>query len=194
MDEGMPSARRLIVVALIAAALLLALVIAMGGTTLPSPTSGAITTPPTSAPAPTSAPQTQPAGAVKGTVTATAQHLSGHTWRFRYVVHNTGKVPIAGFEINTATSNLFNIKGPAWNVFGSGVCKGNNPGLLVYWSTNSGATDHIAPDGTASFSFEVNTTGPTSAGYSLSYGTAAPQFGQTKVPEGSSLPATGPCK
>jgi hypothetical protein len=190
----MPSTRRLIVVALVAAAILLALVIAMGGTTLPSPTAGAITSPPTSAPsaAPTGGP-TQPSGAVKGTVTVSVRHVSRHTWHFIYAVRNAGKVPIAGFELNAASSNLFHIKGPAWNVFGSGVCKGNNPGLLVYWSTTSGATNHISPGHSARFSFDVNTSGPISMAYSLSYGTSAPQFGQTKGPAGSTLPASGPC-
>lgn len=121
------------------------------------------------------------------------QHLSGHTYKFQYTVHDTGSTPIAGFQINGPKANLFHLAGPGWHPFGSGVCNGNNPNLLVYWSTTTGAANQISPGKTARFSFEVNTTGQIGATYAVSYSTSAAQFGHTQGPAGSTLPTTGPC-
>lgn len=167
----------------------------MGTVTFSSPGSVAsvtvapATTGPTAAP-PTAAPAS---GSVKGSVSVTVRRLSGHTYQFRYTIRDTGSTPIAGFQINGPRANLFHLVGPGWHAFGSGVCNGNNPNLLVYWSTNAAAGNQIPPGKSAHFGFEVNTTGQIGATYAISYGTAAAQFGHTQAPAASSLPASGPC-
>jgi hypothetical protein len=184
--------RRLIAAIIIAAAILFAVIIGMGTVTFSSPGSvGSVTVPPQTAIAPTAAP---PQGSVQGTVSVSVQRLSGHTFRFRYTVRDTGRTPIAGFQLNGAKANLFHLVDPGWNPFGSGVCNGNNGTLLIYWSTSTGAANQIAPGHSAHFGFDVNTTGQSSATYAVSYAKAAAQFGSTKGPAGSSLPASGPCK
>ncbi|HZU12426.1 MAG TPA: hypothetical protein VFB58_06270 [Chloroflexota bacterium] len=188
MEEHLPSTRRLIVVALIAAAVLFGLVIAMGGVTITSPSSIAVVTVlPTPKTAP---PTTQPTGQVKGRVTLSVQRLAAGTWRFRYTVHDTGTLPIAGFQVNGPTANLYHIVNPGWIFFGSGVCGQKHPGLLIYWSTNS---TPIEPGKAATFGFDVKTRGTIHAIYSVSYGTSAPEFGSTRGPAASSIPAAGSC-
>lgn len=124
----------------------------------------------------------------------TVKHLSGHTYRFTYTVHDLGKTPIAGFQINGDKANLFHLVNSGWGPFGSGVCNGNHPNLLVYWSTSATANNQIKPGGSRSFGFDVNTTGQIPGTYAISYGTAAAQFGSTQRPAASSLPTTGPCQ
>jgi hypothetical protein len=184
---------RLVAVALVAGAILVALVIATGGGSAGPSGSSAPPAAPTAAPAP----PTQPAvaGAVKGTVRVQARHLHGSTWQFVYTVRNTGKVPIAGFQLNAARSNLFTIRGLTdWTFFGGGVCGGPQPTVLIYWSTGAVVGSTIAPNGSGQFSFQVNTSGPAPVGFSLSYQTATPFFGTVQGPRPSTLKASGPCK
>ena len=194
MTEPLQNKQRLIVVAVLAGAILLALVLASGGgTSLPGsgssePTAAVPTAVISTA---TAAPAENP---VQGLVTVSYKHLKGHTWRFLYTVRNTGKTAIAGFQLNGPRANLFHIKGSGWNYFGSGVCGGNNPGLLIYWSTNSAAPDVIRQGQSRQFGFDVNAGTPVTSVYSLSYGTARPQFGKVQAPSGSSLNASGSCR
>jgi hypothetical protein len=178
--------------------LLIAIVIGMGTVTFGSPGSVAsVTVPPALAPTVTAQPAaTAPpaSGAVKGTVTVSVKHLKGHTYRFSYTVHDVGKTPIAGFQINGPQANLFHLVNSGWGAFGSGVCGGNHPDLLVYWSTSDSANNLINPGKSRTFGFDVNTSGQIDGTYAVSYGTAAAQFGQTKRPTASSLPTTGPCQ
>lgn len=195
MNDGLPSKRRLIAVAIVSVAILLAIVLLTGNQTLSSP-SGApqVTALPATA-APTSA-STSPASApVKGAVTVTVKHVKGHTWRFRYALHATGTTPVGGFQLTGPTAHLFRVSGPAsWSYYGNGACGSKGPaGLLIYWSTN-GATAAVPPGKSATFSFEVNTSGPVTGSYALSYGTSSPQFGQTRTPAASNLAISGPCK
>jgi len=183
---------RLIAVVAIAAGILIAIVIGMGTVTFSSPNNvPSVTAEP--AASPTAAPPAA-AGSVKGSVTVSVHHLSGHTYRFLYTVRDTGKTPIAGFQINGNQANLFNVKGPGWNVFGNGICNGSNAGLLVYWSTNSAAPNRINPGKSATFGFDVNTSGTIESTDALSYGTDNPMFSNVQAPKPSSLPAGGPCK
>ncbi len=183
--------RRLIAAIIIAAAILIAIIAAMGTVTFSSPNSVASVT---VAPATTTPPTTVPAsGSVKGSVAVTVRHRSGHTYQFRYTIRDTGSTPIAGFQVNGPKSNLFHLIGPGWHAFGSGVCNGNNPDLLVYWSTTNGAANQIQPGKSAHFGFDVNTTGQISDTYAISYGTSTAQFGHTQGPAASDLPASGPC-
>jgi hypothetical protein len=188
----------LIAAIIIAAALLIAIVIGMGTVTFSSPGNlSSVTVAPALAPSATGgpAPTAPPArGAVKGAVTVSVTHLKGSTYRFTYTVHDTGKTPIAGFQINGPQANLFHLVNSGWGVFGSGVCGGKHPDLLVYWSTSDAATNQIKPGKTRTFGFDVNTSGQIAGTYAVSYGTAAAQFGQTKRPAGSTLPTTGPCQ
>lgn len=186
-----PSKRRLVVVAVIAAAILFAIVIATGRQTLSSPNNAPSVTQSaaTAAPAPTSS------VAVKGAVTVAVHHLKGHTWRFRYTVRATGKTPIAGFQLSGSTARLFHVVGPAWNYYGTGLCKQIGPaGLLIYWSTNTAAGGLISPGKSKVFGFDANTSGPATISYSVSYGTAAPQFGHIQAPASSTLKPSVPCK
>jgi len=109
-------------------------------------------------------------------------------------VHNTGKVPIAGFQLNAAPPNLFHVSSRSgWGLFGSGVCNGNQQGVLIYWSTGAALASGIQPGKSGQFGFTVNTTAPVAGHYALSYGPSAPQFGDVTVPAPSSLPTSGPC-
>jgi hypothetical protein len=195
MDETLPSKRRLIAVAIISVAILLVIVLLTGNQTLSSPSGAAQITalPPTYPPAAsTPAPSS---GKVQGAVSVAATHLSGHTWRFRYTVRATGKTPIAGFQLSGPTAHLFRVTGPGWNFYGNGVCGSSGPsGLLIYWSTGQASPDVIRPGTSATFGFEVNTSGPATASYAISYGTSTPSFGQIRGPATSSLPVTGLCK
>lgn len=183
--------RRLIAAIIIGAAILVAIILGTGTVTFSSPSGVASVTVP---PVPTTAATTAPAaGAVKGEVRVSVQHLSGTTYHFAYTVRDTGSTPIAGFQINGSRANLFHVKSPGWNAFGNGICNGKNAGLLVYWSTSSGAANQLNPGKSAQFSFDVNTTGPIKSTYALSYGTATATFGSTQGPAPSSLPTSGPC-
>jgi hypothetical protein len=192
--DGLPSKRRLIAVAIISVAILLVIVLLTGNQTLSSPAGAPQITaiPPTAAA--TSAPST-PSGPVKGSLTVAVKHLKGHTWRFRYTLRATGTTPVGGFQLTGPTAHLFRVTGPAaWSYYGNGACNSTGPtGLLIYWSTN-GATAAINPGRSATFGFEVNTSGTVSGSYALSYGTSSPQFGQIRAPAGSNLAITGPCK
>lgn len=187
--------RRLIAAIIIGAAILIAIIVGMGTVTFSSPGSVASVTvaPATTAPTkptPTAAPAT---GSVKGSVAVAIRHLSGHTYQYRYTVRDTGTTPIAGFQINGPKANLFHLVSHGWHAFGSGICNGNNPNLLVYWSTTAAAGNQIPPGKSAQFGFDVNTTGQAGTTYAVSYGTAAAQFGRTQAPAASTLPASGPC-
>jgi hypothetical protein len=121
-------------------------------------------------------------------------HLKGHTWQFRYVVRNTGTVPIAGFQLTSPRANLFHISGQSnWSYYGSGVCGQKHADILIYWSTATRSTRVIRPKHTAQFAFRVNTTGIRKMLYSLSWDAAAPQFGSIAGPAASSLQTSGPC-
>jgi hypothetical protein len=123
------------------------------------------------------------------------RRLKGHTWAFRYAVHNTGIVPISGFELNSARANLFQISStPNWPSVGAGVCGGKFPGILIYWSTGSKNVGVIRPGQTAHFAFRVNTGGASTALYSLSWDGASAQFGRVAAPAPSHLAATGRCR
>lgn len=189
MSQNRSTNPRLVAIALLAGLILLALVVATGGGFPGQGTSG----PPP--PPVAQEPPTVPAGGqMHGAVTISLHHLGGHTWRFLYVVRNTGSVPIAGFQINAPRSNLFHITGMSgWSYYGSGVCGGNYQGVLIYWSTGPVGPTPIAPKGNAHFGFDVNTTGNVSAEYSLSWTNFA-TFGTTRAPAASSLPPSGSCK
>lgn len=174
---------RTIAVIVIACVLLLALVLATSGGLSSSSTPSS---PPTSPPAATVS--------VKGDVTARVKRISRHAWEYRYTVHDTGASPIAGFQINGQAANLYAVSAsPRWPVFGSGICHGKYPGVLVYWSTGAGAGP-IQPGKTGHFSFRVDTSGSRALRYSLSFGANAPFFGTAEGPAPSSLPARGACR
>jgi hypothetical protein len=105
-----------------------------------------------------------------------------------------GRTPLAGFELNAPPARLFTIRSqPRWDVFGSGVCGGKYPGLLVYWS----ATPHepaIAPGHSGTFSFKVNTAGAGSMLYAISYARSRPVYGRTNGPLPSALPPSESCR
>lgn len=180
---------RLLAIALLALVMLAALVIATGGGlsspgSSPSPVASPVAEVPTA----------PPGGRVQGSVTVTMQHLGGSAWRFVYTARNIGNVPIAGLQLNAPRSNLFHVHGKSgWSYFGSGVCGGKFPGMLIYWSTGSTSPDVIGPKQTGQFGFTVNTSGVASVGYSLSWGSAHPFFGTTRGPAASSLRASAAC-
>jgi hypothetical protein len=195
MNDSMPSKRRLITVAVISVAILVAVVLLTGNQTLSSPSGAAIITslPPTSGASVPTAPASS--STVAGTVSVSATHLSGHTWRFLYTIRATGKVPIAGFQLTGPAAHLFRVIGPGWNYYGNGVCGTTGPpGVLIYWSTNQTSPDLIQPGKSTTFGFDVNTSGTAPLSYSLSYGASTPYFGQTKGPANSTLAISGPCK
>lgn len=172
---------RTIAVIVIACLLLLALVFATSGL------SGSSTPPSQSTSIPTVAP-------IRGAVAAWVKHISGHVWEYHYIVQDTGTSPIGGFQINGQAANLYAIReSPHWPVFGSGICHGKYPGVLVYWSTGSGIGP-IQPGKSARFSFKVATSGSRTLRYSLSFGAGPPFFGTTQGPAPSSLPAHGACR
>lgn len=194
MNESLNRNRRLLASLIIPAAILIGLLLATGqslfggGSSQPPP-------PPTvhiPAAAPTA---TVATGAVQGVVTVDVRRLGGNTYRFMYTVHDIGTTPIAGFQVNGAAANLYAIAGPrGWTPFGSGVCGGRYPGVLIYWSTGSGSASVIRPRQTVRFAFSVNTAGASSHVYSLSFGQATPQFGMVQAPRPSTLPAPGSCQ
>ena len=185
---------RTVAIALVAGAILVALVIASGGglSTSSSPTP-APAPPATPVPAVSTAPPA-PGGGLRGTVTVKVDHVSRTTWQFIYGVKNTGTVPIAGFELTDPLANLYHVGGRTdWAYYGGGVCGGNHPGVLIYWSTGGNSGYELPPNRTTHFRFTVNTTGTAVLHYSLSWGSAAPQFGTILGPAASSMPTTGPC-
>lgn len=187
MTNAPSNVPRLIAIALIALALLAAMVWATGGGFEAGP-------PPTPQPTALPTPTVNPVRVV-GSVSGAAYHLSGHTWRFTYTVRDTGRVPIAGFQLNGPAANLGKIQGKmGWLAFGSGVCKQNYPGILVYWSINSASPSVIRPGRTGTFSFVAATNGTAQDGFSLSWGNAGPLFGKVIGPAQSTLPAPAPCK
>ena len=191
VNNSPPSRLRLLIVGVVAAAILFAIVVATGSQTLSSPSNvPAATLQPTSASA-----TAVPAGSVQGTVTSSARHLAGNTWRFRYTVRAQGKTPVGGFQISGPSAHLFHVVSHGWNYYGTGVCHTTGPaGLLIYWSTNAASSSIIHPGQSAVFGFDVNTSGPGDASYSLSYGTATPGFGHLKAPKTSSMAPSVPCK
>lgn len=135
--------------------------------------------------APTRAP------AVTGAVIASIHAIGSQRYAFVYTVHNRGNSVIAGFQINGSQANLYNVHGPSgWNAFGSGVCHGHYPGVLIYWSTGVGG---ISPHGSARFAFDAGTRGTTSLSYSLSQRAGA-VFGHLQGPRPSSQAAPGTCR
>ena len=184
---------KMVVSALSPLVLLVALVIATGGGNIfggsssnPPQVQGPGTIQPTPVPARES---------VQGSVTAAAAHIKGRLWRFTYNIHNTGRTPIAGFQINGPRTNLSVITGrKGWAIFGAGVCGGRFPNMLVYWSTGPGSPTEIKAGETVTFSFDAATTGTARRLYSLSWSQAAAQFAQVTGPAESNLPAPGRCK
>lgn len=150
----------------------------------------------TAAPTPTVAPvaeptATTPPAAIHGDVTVSVTHLSGHTLRFRYVVHDVGSSPIAGFQLSGNPANLFHIVTPTgWGYMGS-YCGQRQGGVLIYWSAPTARA--ITHGHSAAFGFDVNTDGTTNLQYSLAWENAVPQFSPVRGPLGSTLPASGPC-
>lgn len=186
--------RRLIAAALLAVALLLGLIVSTGGG-IPgfssSNTSPANAPPVNDATTPAATPVS---GHVNGDVTVKATHLGGTVWRFLYTIHNRGNTPIAGFQINGPTANLYHrVSRQGWSSFGSGVCGRRLPGMLIYWSTTTSSPTVIAPKQSSRFGFTVNTSGVVPVGYSLSWSSAAPEFGNTRGPAASTLPTSGSC-
>jgi len=187
--------RRLVAAAVLAVALLFGLIISTGGGI---PGFGSSNNSPSNAPPVNDA--TTPAvapvsGHVTGGVTVHATHLGGAIWRFLYTIHNRGNTPIAGFQINGPTANLFHrVSRQGWSSFGSGICGRRLPGILIYWSTTTSSPTIIAPKQSGQFGFTVNTSGVAPVGYSLSWGSAAPEFGRTQGPAASTLPTNGSCK
>lgn len=182
---------KIIASAILPAVLLIVLVLATGAGNLFGGSSGSPSNT-SQGPGP-AAPQSQ--GAVQGHVSVSAHHLSGHLWQFTYAIHDTGKTPIGGFQINGSSANLFDVSNrPGWAVFGAGVCHGTFPNMLVYWSTGPGSPTEIKPDDTATFTFKANTSGTQKRLYSLSWGQATAQFDRIDGPAPSSLPASGKCK
>jgi hypothetical protein len=185
---------KLIVSALLPAVLLIVLVLATGtgdlfgggGSSAPPSGSGTSGAPP---------PPSGTKEAVHGQVSVAAIHLSGHLWRFTYTIHDVGKTPIGGFQLNGPSANLSLVNGRAgWAIFGAGVCHGKFPNMLVYWSTGPGSATEIKPSDTVRFSFEVNTMGTSKRLYSLSWGQAGAQFAEITGPAPSNFPASGRCK
>lgn len=190
MTTAHGSHTRLIVILLVALTLLLALVVATGGGS-----SGSSNPPATIAPIVTSPPLQISAQQVRGRVTVRVKRVGPQTWRFVYQVRNTGPIPIAGFQINSGASNLFHVREPSgWKAYGAGVCRGNYPGILMYWSTGASGLNTIPSNTTRRFSFSVRTTGTKVARYSLSWRSAQPKFGAVREPAPSSLPSSTPCR
>ena len=194
MSKPAANNRRLIAAALLAVALLLGLIVSTGGG-IPgfgsSNTSPANPPPVNDATTPAVAPVS---GHVNGDVTVKAAHLGGAVWRFLYTIHNRGNTPLAGFQINGPTANLYHRVGrQGWSSFGSGVCGRRLPGILIYWSTTTSSPTVIAPKQSGQFGFTVNTSGIAPVGYSLSWGSVAPEFGNTRGPAASTFPTSGSC-
>ena len=140
------------------------------------------------------APPPTPTEHVQGTVIVRIRHLQGHTWAFRYVVRNTGTVPISGFQLNSPPVHLFHIAVQrSWTYYGSGVCGKGSPSFLIYWSTGTKSDAVIQPNHSAPFSFRANTSGTKKMLFSLSWGSAGPQFASVTGPAPSSLRAGAPC-
>jgi hypothetical protein len=174
---------RTIAVIVIACVLLLALVLATNGGLSGSATPTSQPTPPPAVTVP-----------VKGNVTTRVHHISRHVWEYRYTIRDSGTSAIGGFQINGRRANLYAVSAsPRWPVFGSGICHGKYPGVLVYWSTGGGAGP-IEPGKTGHFSFRVETSGSRRLRYSLSFGSDAPFFGTVEGPAPSSRPARGSCR
>ncbi len=186
--------RRLVAAALLAVALLFGLIVTTGGGI---PGFGSSNTSPSSAPPvnDATAPAVAPvSGQVNGDVTVKATHRGGTVWQFLYTIYNRGNTPIAGFQINGPTANLYHrVSRQGWSSFGSGVCGRRLPGILIYWSTTTSSPTVIAPKQRRQFGFTVKTSGVAPVGYSLSWGSAAPEFGNTRGPAASTLPTSGSC-
>jgi hypothetical protein len=181
---------RWIVIPLLAGAVLIALFLATGGGGQSSSSSAPALTPMA---APTKLPA-RPTGQIRALVSVRVRHVAAHTWSFNYRIQNTGRLPVAGFELNGPQSNLFHIRGRAgWAFYGSGVCKQQHPGVLIYWSVDATSRRRIPPKHIAHFKFTVNTTGTAPLRYSVSWGPATPLFGEIGGPATNSMPTTGPC-
>jgi hypothetical protein len=181
---------RWIVIPLLAGAILIGLFLATGGGGQSSSSSAPAPTPTT---APTTLPPA-PTGQIQALMSVRIRHVTAHTWSFNYRIQNTGRLPVAGFELNGPQANLFHIQGRAsWAFYGSGVCKQQHPGVLIYWSVGAASLRTIPPKHIAHFKFTVNTTGTAPLRYSVSWGSATPLFGVIAGPAPSSMPTTGPC-
>lgn len=191
MATARGSRTRLIVILLIALALLLAVAVSIGGGSSSTSPGTAIQTGGPIVTAPVVQISTQHVG---GHVSVQVKHLGIQSWRFVYAVRNTGPIPIAGFQIDSGRSHLFNLRQPAgWAAYGAGVCGGRHPGILVYWSTTASGLHTIPSNATRHFSFLVRTARTRKARYSVSWRSAQPDFGQIRIPAPSSLPPGVPC-
>jgi len=188
MSKTFARYRRTIVVVGFALLLVLGFGVLTNQGTPQSLNSGTSQTQPTATPSPSGP---TPAPAVKGDVVASIHALGSQRFAFVYTVHNRGNSVIAGFQINGSQANLYNVRGPSgWNPFGSGVCHGHYPGVLIYWSTGVGG---IAPHGSARFTFDAKSKGTASLSYSLSQRAGA-IFGHLRGPRPSSQAAPGTCR
>ena len=174
--------QRIFIAVVLALLVLAGILWATGGTrsdSLPAPT-------PTPTPPPTPTP-----AALEGQVATTVTHLSGSTWRFRYVIRDTGDTPIGGFQISGNAANLFHVVTPTGWAYTGSYCGQHLAGILIYWSTS---TPHVITAGrTATFGFDVNTSGTRLLHYSMAYGNDTPQFATIRGPAGSDLKASGRC-
>jgi hypothetical protein len=188
MNERGENSRRLVAGALLAVAILLALFIATGGS-LPSFSSPSSSAPPAAS---GNTPAPQP---VQGSLTVSSHHLHGDLWSFAYTIHNSGKVPIAGVQINGPAARLSGItQRPLWNAQGAGVCKQGPQGILIYWSTGSSSSTVVSPGKSLTLSFQARTRGVRQDGYSLSWDGAAPVFGKIAAPAAGTVPVSAPCR
>lgn len=190
MEGNAGTTRRIVAVAILAVAVLAGLFIASGGSL---PGGGSSSSPPASG-AGAGSPTPAPSGKVQGTLTASARHLVKSAWEFSYTIHNTGKVPIAGLQINGGTSNLYDITNQRlWSFFGAGVCNKGPSGILIYWSTGLTSPTLIKPGDSLTFRFKSRTARTVQDTYSFSWGSATPQFGRVTAPAPSTLSSPQKC-
>jgi hypothetical protein len=171
---------RAIWVLLVVLIILIAVFVAVGGKLLGTSSSNGTSTPSSS-------------GAVKGKMTVNTTH-HGDTWTFRYIIHNTGNVPIAGFQLNGPKSNLYDVSTRRlWNSFGSGICQRRLAGILIYWSTGLSSSSVVQPGDSITLSFKTRTHGTVRDSFSLSWDGAKPLFGKVLAPAASNLHVTQVC-
>jgi hypothetical protein len=191
MSEGLRVGRRQVAIAVVVAALLVGLALASG---VGLPGSGGSSSASSGGAPGSPLPTPDIYHRIAGTVQSTVQHLGGDTLQITYTVRDTGKIPIAGFQIYGDPANLFRVRGrPGWQFFGNGICGQDHPGILIFWSTTTTSGTVIPPGGQGTFSFRVNTAGTAASKYALSWGQAAPLYGNVTVPQRSSLKPSGPC-
>ena len=115
MEGTVDTRRRAVVVVILAVLVLLGLALATGT----NPFAGLSS--PSQAPAPTAPPPVPTEGndvKLRGRVTVRVKRLNPTTWLFAYTLRNAGTAPIAGFQLNGPTANLFHVRAnPAWQFF-----------------------------------------------------------------------------